>query len=99
MHTTRRPFLIESVWPPSWGIGDLWLATRGGKVRFYLDTTLPKRLVMALEWGTLQWDLMHRELMKVLKLLLWVADHYVVVRRGRRRGERRGGRRRGRAIH
>jgi hypothetical protein len=34
---------------------------------------------------------MHRELMKVLKLLLWVADHCDVVRRGRRekRKERR----------
>jgi hypothetical protein len=36
----------------------------------------------------------HRELMKVFKLLLWVADHCVDIRRKRR--ERRRGRR---AIH
>jgi hypothetical protein len=37
---------------------------------------------------------MHRKLMKVLKLLLWVADHCDVVRRERRRGRKRRRRRR-----
>jgi hypothetical protein len=57
----------------------------------YSSVGFAVRLLEGVIKGKREGKYMHRELMKVFKLLLWVADHYVDVRRRRRerRRERR----------
>jgi hypothetical protein len=63
---------------------------RGFGVRYSLVGFSVERLLEGVIKGRGRREYMHRKLVKVQELLLWVAVFYVVVRRVSRRGRRKG---------